>query len=157
MFVQMFDRFRPYFSLFVNGLPAMFVLPLTIRLYRYPCALVSTFLSISQGFLRIHLTPDRLTTENKGSNIPTALGNISAHYNSSHTYAWPTFGSSKPTHYCSHEISISHFLLRTSGSNITFYNLSSNVACDWKWKSQLYIFSVPRIWDVCNDSKYGFC
>jgi hypothetical protein len=41
MFVQLFDRFRPYFSLFISGLPAMFVLPLMIRLYRYPCALVS--------------------------------------------------------------------------------------------------------------------
>ena len=42
-FVQMFDRFRSYFTIFVAGLPAMFVIPLTIRLHRYPSVLASTF------------------------------------------------------------------------------------------------------------------
>ena len=41
MFVQMFDRFRPYFTVFVSGLPAMFIIPLMIRLHRYPSVLVS--------------------------------------------------------------------------------------------------------------------
>ena len=44
MFVQMFDRFRPYFTVFVSGIPAMFVIPLTIRLNRYPSVLVSSCL-----------------------------------------------------------------------------------------------------------------
>jgi phosphatidylinositol glycan class U len=42
-FVQMFDRFRPYFTIFVAGVPAMFVIPLTIRLHRYPSVLAATF------------------------------------------------------------------------------------------------------------------
>ena len=42
-FVQMFDRFRPYFTVFVAGVPAMFVVPLTLRLYRYPSVLAATF------------------------------------------------------------------------------------------------------------------
>jgi phosphatidylinositol glycan class U len=42
-FVQMFDRFRSYFTVFVAGVPAMFILPLTIRLHRYPSVLVATF------------------------------------------------------------------------------------------------------------------
>jgi phosphatidylinositol glycan class U len=42
MFVQMFDRFRPYFTVFVSGIPAMFVIPLTLRLHRYPSVLVSS-------------------------------------------------------------------------------------------------------------------
>lgn len=46
MFVQMFDRFRPYFTVFVSGIPAMFVIPLMIRLHRYPSVLVSPCLSL---------------------------------------------------------------------------------------------------------------
>jgi phosphatidylinositol glycan class U len=46
MFVQMFDRFRPYFTVFVSGIPAMFVIPLTIRLHRYPSVLVSSCISL---------------------------------------------------------------------------------------------------------------
>jgi len=42
-FVQMFDRFRPYFTIFVAGVPVMFVIPLTIRLHRYPSVLAATF------------------------------------------------------------------------------------------------------------------
>lgn len=42
-FVQMFDRFRSYFTVFVAGIPAMFVIPLTIRLHRYPSVLAATF------------------------------------------------------------------------------------------------------------------
>lgn len=42
-FVQMFDRFRPYFTVYVAGVPAMFVIPLTIRLHRYPSVLTATF------------------------------------------------------------------------------------------------------------------
>ena len=42
-FVQMFDRFRSYFTVFVAGVPAMFILPLTIRLHRYPSVLAATF------------------------------------------------------------------------------------------------------------------
>jgi len=42
-FVQMFDRFRSYFTIFVAGVPAMFVIPLTIRLQRYPSVLAATF------------------------------------------------------------------------------------------------------------------
>lgn len=41
-FVQMFDRFRPYFVVFINGVPAMFLIPLLIRLHRYPPALVAS-------------------------------------------------------------------------------------------------------------------
>ena len=41
MFVQMFDRFRPYFTVLVGGFPALFVLPLAMRLHRYPTVLVS--------------------------------------------------------------------------------------------------------------------
>mmetsp|Transcript_8789 Transcript_8789/g.21333 ORF Transcript_8789/g.21333 Transcript_8789/m.21333 type:complete len:655 (+) Transcript_8789:61-2025(+) len=43
LFVQMFDRFRPYFTVFVSGIPAMFFIPLAIRLHRYPSVLVATF------------------------------------------------------------------------------------------------------------------
>lgn len=46
MFVQMFDRFRTYFTVFVSGIPAMFLIPLTIRLHRYPSVLVSSCLSL---------------------------------------------------------------------------------------------------------------
>ena len=42
-FVQMFDRFRTYFTIFVAGVPAMFVIPLTIRMCQYPSALAATF------------------------------------------------------------------------------------------------------------------
>mmetsp|Transcript_7925 Transcript_7925/g.13118 ORF Transcript_7925/g.13118 Transcript_7925/m.13118 type:complete len:610 (-) Transcript_7925:970-2799(-) len=42
-FVQMFDRFRSYFTLFVAGVPAIFVIPLTIRLHRYPSVLAAAF------------------------------------------------------------------------------------------------------------------
>jgi phosphatidylinositol glycan class U len=41
--VQMFDRFRPYFSVFVSALPSVFIIPLTIRLYRYPSVLAAAF------------------------------------------------------------------------------------------------------------------
>jgi len=43
MFVQMFDRFRPYFTVFVGGIPAMFAIPLVTRLHRYPSVLAATF------------------------------------------------------------------------------------------------------------------
>ena len=43
MFVQMFDRFRPYFTVFVAGIPAMFAIPLMTRLHRYPLVLAATF------------------------------------------------------------------------------------------------------------------
>ncbi|EJK49947.1 hypothetical protein THAOC_31125 [Thalassiosira oceanica] len=43
MFVQMFDRFRPYFTVFVSGLPAMFIVPLMIRLHKYPSVLAAAF------------------------------------------------------------------------------------------------------------------
>jgi len=43
MFVQMFDRFRPYFTVFVAGIPAMFAIPLMTRLHRYPSVLAATF------------------------------------------------------------------------------------------------------------------
>ena len=46
-FVQMFDRFRPYFTVFVSGLPAMFIIPLMIRLHKYPSVLVSPPLLVS--------------------------------------------------------------------------------------------------------------
>ena len=39
----MFDRFRPYFSVFVGTLPAVFIIPLTIRLHRYPSVLIAVF------------------------------------------------------------------------------------------------------------------
>jgi phosphatidylinositol glycan class U len=39
----MFDRFRPYFSIFVGALPSVFVIPLTIRLHRYPSVLAAAF------------------------------------------------------------------------------------------------------------------
>ena len=42
-FVQMFDRFRSYFTVFVSGVPVMFILPLTIRLHRYPSVLTASF------------------------------------------------------------------------------------------------------------------
>jgi phosphatidylinositol glycan class U len=55
MFVQMFDRFRPYFTVFVSGIPAMFIIPLTIRLHRYPSVLVSLCLShVTFGFRFLH-------------------------------------------------------------------------------------------------------
>ena len=41
--MQMFDRFRPYFTVFVSGVPAMFIIPLISRLFRYPSVLVATF------------------------------------------------------------------------------------------------------------------
>jgi len=41
-FVQMFDRFRPYFVVFINGVPSMFLIPLMIRLHRYPSAFVAS-------------------------------------------------------------------------------------------------------------------
>ncbi|KAL7535290.1 hypothetical protein ACHAXR_006391 [Thalassiosira sp. AJA248-18] len=43
MFVQMFDRFRPYFTVFVSGVPSMFVIPLMARLHRYPSVLTAAF------------------------------------------------------------------------------------------------------------------
>jgi len=43
MFVQMFDRFRPYFTVFVAGIPTMFAIPLMTRLHRYPSVLAATF------------------------------------------------------------------------------------------------------------------
>ena len=43
MFVQMFDRFRPYFTVFVAGIPSMFAIPLMTRLHRYPSVLAATF------------------------------------------------------------------------------------------------------------------
>ncbi|KAL9188289.1 hypothetical protein ACHAXT_006667 [Thalassiosira profunda] len=42
MFVQVFDRFRPYFTVFVSGIPAMFAVPLMIRLHRYPSVVAAT-------------------------------------------------------------------------------------------------------------------
>lgn len=39
----MFDRFRPYFSVFISGIPAVFIIPLTIRLYKYPSMLIAAF------------------------------------------------------------------------------------------------------------------
>ena len=50
MFVQMFDRFRPYFTVFVSGIPAMFAIPLMARLYRYPSVLVSLYTSLCFNF-----------------------------------------------------------------------------------------------------------
>ncbi|KAL7536325.1 hypothetical protein ACHAWF_005437 [Thalassiosira exigua] len=43
MFVQVFDRFRPYFTVFVSGIPSMLVVPLVTRLYRYPSILTAEF------------------------------------------------------------------------------------------------------------------
>jgi hypothetical protein len=39
--MQLFDRFRTYFEFLITGLPYILVTPLTIRLHRYPEALVS--------------------------------------------------------------------------------------------------------------------
>ena len=39
----MFDRFRPYFTVFVAGIPTMFAIPLMTRLHRYPSVLAATF------------------------------------------------------------------------------------------------------------------
>lgn len=157
----MFDRFRPYFSVFVSGLPAMFVVPLTIRLYRYPFALVSyrivrfylCLIALLRNYLPLRINP----FGNVGCNVPTALGYISADNYCAHTIPRTPVGSSKPTHDCPDEISGPDFLLCSSGPNLTFRNLSSNVACHWQWEPELYLFSMPCIWDVCNDHNNGFC
>ena len=39
--MQLFDRFQHYFALMFTGLPYVLLIPLTIRLYRYPIELVS--------------------------------------------------------------------------------------------------------------------
>ena len=39
--MQLFDRFRDYFAYMIRMLPYLLVLPITIRLYRYPLVLVS--------------------------------------------------------------------------------------------------------------------
>ena len=39
--MELFDRFSAYFTLFLGGLPYILIVPTTIRLYRYPEALVS--------------------------------------------------------------------------------------------------------------------
>jgi hypothetical protein len=41
--MQLFDRFHDFFHIMVTGLPYLTVAPLTIRLHRYPIALVSHF------------------------------------------------------------------------------------------------------------------
>jgi len=66
MFVQVFDRFRPYFTVFVSGISMMFAIPLAIRLYRYPSVLAATFQLLASIFqptttvhtltLALHLT-----------------------------------------------------------------------------------------------------
>jgi hypothetical protein len=44
--MELFGRFRIYFSLLLGGIPYMLILPLTIRLYRYPFALVRERLNL---------------------------------------------------------------------------------------------------------------
>jgi hypothetical protein len=39
--MELFQRFRVYFTCLLGGLPYLLILPTTIRLYRYPAALVS--------------------------------------------------------------------------------------------------------------------
>ena len=38
--MQLFSRFRRYFVILINGLSYAFLVPLTVRLYRYPMVLV---------------------------------------------------------------------------------------------------------------------
>eukprot|EP00568_Trieres_chinensis_P019000 CAMPEP_0183319020 /NCGR_PEP_ID=MMETSP0160_2-20130417/62327_1 /TAXON_ID=2839 ORGANISM="Odontella Sinensis, Strain Grunow 1884" /NCGR_SAMPLE_ID=MMETSP0160_2 /ASSEMBLY_ACC=CAM_ASM_000250 /LENGTH=537 /DNA_ID=CAMNT_0025485407 /DNA_START=1 /DNA_END=1614 /DNA_ORIENTATION=+ len=42
-FVQMFDRFRKYFAVLFNGIPYIFIAPMTTRLGSYPIPLATSF------------------------------------------------------------------------------------------------------------------
>lgn len=39
--MELFERFRIFFAVLINGVPYLMLLPTTIRLYRYPMVLVS--------------------------------------------------------------------------------------------------------------------
>mmetsp|Transcript_7147 Transcript_7147/g.10249 ORF Transcript_7147/g.10249 Transcript_7147/m.10249 type:complete len:552 (+) Transcript_7147:111-1766(+) len=43
LFIQMFQRFRPFFVVYLNLLPYIFIFPLLIRLHQYPLDLVVVF------------------------------------------------------------------------------------------------------------------
>ena len=49
--MQMFDRFRTFYTVLIIGLPYIFVFPLTFRLHQYPIE----FVSISAKFYIFHL------------------------------------------------------------------------------------------------------
>jgi hypothetical protein len=38
--MEIFERFRTYFAVLIGGLPYLLLLPVTIRLHRYPMVLV---------------------------------------------------------------------------------------------------------------------
>ena len=71
----------------------------------------------------------------KGRHISTTLGYFPTNSHCAHTHTRPPSGPSQSANYCSYEKSIPHFFLCTSGTNITIYDISSNVACHWKWES----------------------
>lgn len=48
--VQMFDRFRRYFVVLLNGLPYIFVIPLSIRIHKYPIPLATSLFSLGAIF-----------------------------------------------------------------------------------------------------------
>ena len=49
--IQLFGRFRDYFGIQLTGLPYVLVAPLTVRLYKYPVALVRSCRVISVSYL----------------------------------------------------------------------------------------------------------
>ena len=40
--MELFEQYRTYFAVLIGGCPFLLLIPLTIRLYRYPMVLVST-------------------------------------------------------------------------------------------------------------------
>lgn len=50
LFVQMFERFRRYFIFLLNGLPYIFVLPLSIRIHKYPIPLATSLFALGAVF-----------------------------------------------------------------------------------------------------------
>ncbi len=41
LFMNLFERWKTFFEIIIKGLPFLLFIPLSIRLYRYPIALVS--------------------------------------------------------------------------------------------------------------------
>jgi len=47
LFIQMFQRFQTYFVVVWSGLPYVFIVPIALRLHRYPLEMVSSMYVVS--------------------------------------------------------------------------------------------------------------
>lgn len=50
--MELFERFRIYFAILIAGLPYLMLIPVTMRLYRYPMVLVRQICEVNTAMAR---------------------------------------------------------------------------------------------------------